>query len=772
MAFIAARRAPSPPVGETSLLRQGLTLTTGSILVGVGVALLLTGAQPLLGGLILLAGGGLAGAGGLGLWRASRALQHVMTMLQGAGDLTLLPTTADLPADSPLSPLAVLLARMGQAVRQLVRQLQLQADQVRNGALLIGHAVDQQNSEVAGQAAAISEVAAAMAQLEQIMAHVTATAHEVALAAQEVLAASTSSRSVVEAAVLSLDQTRERVGKTLAAMEILRARATQIGVISDLISEVADHTHILALNAAIEAAGAGESGRRFSVVAVEVRTLALRTREGGREVGELVQELEQATAATLDAAQAGLDQTTQTAQLTATLTGTSEQLAATAERTQRLAAAIDRAMSQQRTSAGEVARALTQISDSAAGMRSQTAAMAGEARELIDVARQLRGSALRFGVNEPRRGRLRLLIAGRETVSSRGLAWHSLVDAWNQAHPDAILALEFLPPSADYDLELERQFAAGQAPDLLQVISGTHFARLGCLAPLDALLTPAVRQDFYPAVLAAGSYQGRIYSLPTEALPMLLLYNKRLFAELGLAVPRTWAELIDVGRRCRAANRWGLILETTPGEFRAKQWLPFMWQGGAAVPDAQDEVHLEQPAVQAAIQLWRDLLVTHQIAPVKLPHPWYEIANLIEGHCAMQYIGSWGLIMARDSHPDFPFGVMDLPLPPGGQPATMLLGFGLAVNAHSPQRDLAGEFIRWALADEGPEGVRRVHSLMVEGPPVRRSVVAQVEQDGPVDPAWRVMLEQIYPHARFGPEWPAEVSTVIDSALGDAIADL
>jgi methyl-accepting chemotaxis protein len=71
-------------------------------------------------------------------------------------------------------------------------------------------------------------------------------------------------------------------------MTALRAKSREIGEIVTLIDAIAFRTNILALNASVEAGKAGELGRGFAVVAQEVRTLALRGSESARRIGDIV----------------------------------------------------------------------------------------------------------------------------------------------------------------------------------------------------------------------------------------------------------------------------------------------------------------------------------------------------------------------------------------------------------------------------------------------------------------------------------------------------
>lgn len=83
-------------------------------------------------------------------------------------------------------------------------------------------------------------------------------------------------------------KSRTAVNQVVEMMTRINESIHEVSEISSVIDNIAFQTNILALNAAVEAARAGEQGRGFSVVATEIRNLALRSSDSAKDIKALI----------------------------------------------------------------------------------------------------------------------------------------------------------------------------------------------------------------------------------------------------------------------------------------------------------------------------------------------------------------------------------------------------------------------------------------------------------------------------------------------------
>jgi twitching motility protein PilJ len=138
-------------------------------------------------------------------------------------------------------------------------------------------------------------VSDAMETLTRSMRRVAEDAEASAEAANLTLEAAAKGEQAVRASLSGMQRIRGEVQGISKKVKSLADRSLEISEIVNTIEDISSQTNLLALNAAIEAAGAGEAGLRFAVVAEEVRKLAERSGKAAKDIVVLIKAVQAET---------------------------------------------------------------------------------------------------------------------------------------------------------------------------------------------------------------------------------------------------------------------------------------------------------------------------------------------------------------------------------------------------------------------------------------------------------------------------------------------
>ncbi|GGO25640.1 methyl-accepting chemotaxis protein [Deinococcus humi] len=116
----------------------------------------------------------------------------------------------------------------------------------------------------------------------------SAIAQASADSAQRALSASETGQQAVSSTLKGMEAIRESSQDVAERVQSLTQRSEQIGEIVDSIGHIASQVNLLSLHASIEAAGAGEAGKRFAVVAEEIRELADLSTDATARIADLI----------------------------------------------------------------------------------------------------------------------------------------------------------------------------------------------------------------------------------------------------------------------------------------------------------------------------------------------------------------------------------------------------------------------------------------------------------------------------------------------------
>ncbi len=282
-----------------------------------------------------------------------------------------------------------------------------------------------------------------------------------------------------------------------------------------------------------------------------------------------------------------------------------------------------------------------------------------------------------------------------------------IIPAFEAANPD--INVEFVATApTEYNAALNSRLEGGTAGDIITCRpfdASLDLYTKGYLAPLNDL--PGMSDFSDVAKSAWTTDDGSVtFCVPMASVIHGFIYNKAIFTELGLEVPKTVEEFYAVVDKIKADGKYVAIDLGTADQWEAatmgfQNIGPNYWKGeeGRKALLAGTAKFTDKPYIDTWAELakWGPYMGDGYQAQ-KYP----DSQNLFTlGRAAVYPAGSWD-ITTFETQGDFEFGAFPPPVPVAGDTCYISdhTDIGIGLNAKSANPEAARKFLSWVASSE------------------------------------------------------------------------
>ena len=274
--------------------------------------------------------------------------------------------------------------------RTLNRQIGAAVGHVQSSSAELQAAASQQAAGAKEQSGAMTEISTTISELVAASRQIAESAQRVADIAEQTALAARAGDTTVERGQESIAGIRRQVDLVVEHMLDLGRKSQEIGAVVDVVAELAEQTNILAINATIEASGAGEAGRRFAVVADEIRKLADRVAAATKSIRGQIDEVRGAVNTTVMATESGAKAVDAGARQFSEVAASFQQIAGLVGTTTDAAREIELSTKQQASAAEQVRIAVTDVAQTTRETETSSSQTLQTASQLAGLSLELR----------------------------------------------------------------------------------------------------------------------------------------------------------------------------------------------------------------------------------------------------------------------------------------------------------------------------------------------------------------------------------------------
>lgn len=198
---------------------------------------------------------------------------------------------------------------------------------------------------------------------------------------------------------------------------------------------------------------------------------------------------------------------------------------------------------------------------------------------------------------------------------SPGLSEAGPVALFNKTHPDIHVVYTQTPGAAATYQKMEDAIKAGDPPDVgsIEYDELPQFVRTGGILNIAQYGANNFEKDFNASIWDQVDFGGGTWAIPRNTAPVALLYNAKLFAQYGLAVPTTWAQFASEAQSLHAAHPSVYLTSFNT----SSSWFSMLeWQAGAVwfQPDGnQWKLGFTSPTSEKVASYWQQLISAHDV---------------------------------------------------------------------------------------------------------------------------------------------------------------
>ncbi|CAM4325158.1 raffinose/stachyose/melibiose transport system substrate-binding protein [Paenibacillus endophyticus] len=277
----------------------------------------------------------------------------------------------------------------------------------------------------------------------------------------------------------------------------------------------------------------------------------------------------------------------------------------------------------------------------------------------------------------------------------------------------------------DYYTLIKTKLAGGDIIDVFTLNSGGQAKLFSDGGYIMDLTGQPFLSSFDESVLKGQATDGKNFVMPINGGPIAVFYNKKIFKDLGLEIPKTYDALLEAANQIKAAGKTPFALGWKDG------WTLGMWATRdlpslTALEEGQTDFFqklevgeakfADNPAVKVTIERAKKLFELGNKDQLGVDYNG-AVDLFSKGEVGMMYMGTWPLLDIEKKNPDFYNNDLGyFPYPFSNDPALNKLEFNpdasLAVASNTPHKEAALKFMAFMASKQGGDAwVNNIKSL-------------------------------------------------------------